>query len=120
MKERSFSNWTLNCRLKYMRVECKVQIIEIMDDSFYPGICKAVLTDYYGKEHIIIDKPPVFGFELEEVSEIPFESSMCCEMTQDLGDHVVIDIDDPFHFESEDALTVFTVSKSQIVEGSTI
>ena len=94
--------------------ECKVKIIEIVDDSFYPGIVSAVLTDSSGKEHIIFEKPPIFGFELSDVEKLPFESSVCCEMIEDLGDHAVIDIDRPDHVEAEDGSHIFTVPKSSL------
>ena len=94
--------------------ECKVKIIEIIDDSFYPGIVSAVLTDSSGKEHIILEKPPIFGFELSDVEKLPFESSVCCEMIEDLGDHAVIDIDRPDHVEAMDESHVFTVPKSSL------
>ncbi len=94
--------------------ECKVKIIEIVDDSFYPGIVSAVLTDSSGKEHIIFEKPPIFGFELSDVRKLPFESSVCCEMIEDLGDLAVIDIDRPDHVEAEDGSHIFTVPKSSL------
>lgn len=37
-----------------MMCECRVQIIEILDDSFYPGICRAVLEDYYNHKHFLL------------------------------------------------------------------
>ena len=94
--------------------ECKVKIIEIVDDSFYPGIVSAVLTDSSGKEHIILEKPPIFGFELSDVEKLPFESSVCCEMIEDLGNLAVIDIDRPDHVEAEDGSHIFTVLKSSL------
>lgn len=97
-------------------VACLVQIIEIVDDSFYPGICKAVLTDCSGQKHIILDKPPVFGFEIETIDQLPFTASVSCELIDDLGDRVKIDTDIPDHVESEEECHVFVVPRSSIVE----
>lgn len=96
-------------------VYCKVQIIEITDSSFYPGICKAIFTDYYGKTHIIVDKPPIFGFEIENKKyEFPFEAVIRCEILDDMGNCIVIDTEHPDYIESQEELHVFKVNKKMI------
>lgn len=51
-----------------MKCECRVQIIEILDDSFYPGICRAVLEDYYNHKHFFVDKVPVLvGVYMDDI-----------------------------------------------------
>ena len=95
-------------------IGCIVQIVEIIDDSFYPGMCRAVIEGVYGKKHVILDKPPIFGFDLEKAGKPPFEGSIRCELVQELGDQVVIDTENPDHIESEEGDHVFTISKSHV------
>ena len=95
-------------------VNCKIQIIEIIDDSFYPGICKAVLEDYTGKSHVFVDKLPMFGFERYEISSLPVEGAMRVELISDFGESVEIGTDIPDHIEAEDGSCKFIVSKKLI------
>ena len=99
----------------FIMVYCKVQIIEIIDSSFYPGMCKAAFIDYFGKTHIIVDKPPIFGFEIEDKEyEFPFEAVMSCEIIEELDDCIVIDTEYPDYIESQEELHVFKVNKKMI------
>lgn len=99
----------------FIMVYCKVQIIEIIDSSFYPGMCKAAFTDYFGKTHIIVDKPPIFGFEIEDKEyEFPFEAVMSCEIIEELDDCIVIDTEYPDYIESQEELHIFKVKKKLI------
>ncbi len=95
--------------------ECEVQIIEILDDSFYPGICKAVLEDYYNHKHFFVDKVPVLaGVYIDEISHMPFVGYIRVEIINDLGDAVEINTEKPDAIESEDGCYRFVVSKEKI------
>ena len=94
--------------------EVKVNIVEILDDSFYPGIIKFELTDIYGKRHIFIDKPVVLYFRGESLlpPEIPYEGFLPCKVIQRSCDVVTIDTYIEKNWvESDDEVTVFVVSK---------
>ena len=54
--------------MKSDMVECKVNIIEAFDLDSYPGWCKAVIKDNNGTEHILVDKLPLIGMDVDEVS----------------------------------------------------
>lgn len=98
-----------------MMSECKVQIIEILDDSFYPGICRAVLKDYYNHKHFFVDKIPIFtSAYMEEISQLPFEGHIRVEIINDLGDAVEINTEKPDDIESEAGCYRFVVSKERI------
>jgi len=97
-----------------MIVGCKVCIIEILDDTFYPGMCKVMLEDYNQKKHYFIDKPPVFGFDLDDISELPYEGVMRVELLRNMGDLVEISTEMPDDIESEDGCYNFIVSKKII------
>lgn len=95
--------------------ECKVQIVEILDDSFYPGICRAVLEDYYNHKHFFVDKVPVLaGTHMDEISKLPFEGYMRVEVISDFGDAVEINTEKPDDIESEGGRYRFVVSKEKI------
>lgn len=95
--------------------ECKVQIIEILDDSFYPGICRAVLEDYYNQKHYFIDKIPVFTcVNIDEITQLPFTGYIRVEIIKDLGNVVEINTEKPDDIESENGGYRFTVLKEKI------
>ena len=53
------------------------------------------------KKHIIVDKPPIFGFEVEDKEyEFPFEAVIGCEIIEEIGDCIVIDTECPDFIES--------------------
>ena len=76
-----------------MMKECEVQIIEILDDSFYLGICRAVLEDYYNQKHYFVDKIPV----------------LAVEVINELGDAFDINTEKPDDIESENGCYRFVV-----------
>ena len=98
-----------------MICECEVQIIEILDDSFYPGICRAVLEDYYNQKHYFIDKIPVLaGVHVDEILKLPFAGYIRVEVINDLGDAIEINMEKPDDIESEKGCYKFVVSKEKI------
>ena len=98
-----------------MRCECRVQIIEILDDSFYPGICRAVLEDYYNQKHIFIDKVPVLaGVHMDDILQLPYDGYVRAEVINDFGDTVEINTEKPDDLESEAGCCRFVVSKEKI------
>lgn len=95
-------------------VKCKVKIIEVFDFDYYPGWCRAVLTDANGKEHVLVDKLPVIGLDIEEISEIPLEKYIRAELVNDYGNTVEIDTAIPDGIETENGETHFVVLKECI------
>ncbi len=94
---------------------CKIQILEILDDSFYPGICRAVLEDYYNHKHFFVDKVPVLGgVHIDEISQFPFEGYMRVEVINDLGDSMEINTEKPDDIELENGCYRFIVLKEKI------
>lgn len=97
--------------------ECKVQILEILDDSFYPGICRAVLEDFYNYKHFFVDKVPVLGgVHIDKISHFPFEGYMRVTVINDFGDSVEINTQEPDDIESEEGCFRFIVSKDKIIK----
>ncbi len=97
--------------------ECEVQVIEILDDSFYPGICRAVLRDSYNQKHFFIDKIPVLaGVHVDAISQLPFVGYIRVEVIRELGDAVEINTENPDDIESEEGCYRFVVSKERIRE----
>lgn len=98
-----------------MRCECRVQIIEILDDSFYPGICRAVLEDYYNQKHFFVDKVPVLaGVHMDDILQLPYDGYVRAEVINDFGDTVEINTEKPDDLESEAGCCRFVVSKEKI------
>lgn len=98
-----------------MMEKCEVQIIEILDDSFYPGICRAVLEDYYNKKHYFVDKVPVLaGVHMDEIFRLPFVGYIRAEIINDLGDAYEINTKKPDDIETENGCYRFIVSKERI------
>ena len=90
--------------------ECEVQIIEILDDSFYLGICRAVLEDYYNQKHYFVDKIPVLaGVHIDQMSKLPFAGYMRVEVINELGDAFDINTEKPDDIESENGCYRFVV-----------
>lgn len=99
----------------------KVNIAEILDDSFYPGIIKFELTDIYGKRYIFTDKPVVLYFRGGTLmpAKIPCEGLLPCIVIHRSGNVVTIDTNiENIWVESDDEETVFDVSKENIFERS--
>ena len=83
-----------------MMCECRVQIIEILDDSFYPGICRAVLEDYYNHKHFFVDKVPVLaGAHMDDILQLPYDGYIRAEVINDFGDTVEINTEKPDDLE---------------------
>lgn len=97
-------------------VGCKVNIIDVFDLDWYPGWCKAILKDCNGVEHILIEKLPVIGVEMEEVNLLPLEKFIAVEIIADLGDTVEIDTAVPWGIETKEGQSRFVVSKELIKE----
>lgn len=95
--------------------KCKVEIIEILDKSFYPGICRAVLEDYYNHKHFFVDKIPVLAdVNMDEILNLPFEGYIRVEIINDLGEVVEISTEKPDDIESENGSYKFIVSKRKV------
>ena len=98
-----------------MICECEVQIIEILDDSFYPGICKAVLEDCCNQKHYFVDKIPVLaGVYRDEILKLPFSGYIRAEVINDFGDAIKINTEKPDDIESENGCYSFIVLKEKI------
>lgn len=98
-----------------MMCECRVQIIEILDGSFYPGICRAVLEDYYNHKHFFVDKVPVLsGVHMDDIVQLPYDGYVRAEVINDFGDAVEINTEKPDDLESEAGCYRFVVSKEKI------
>lgn len=98
-----------------MMCECRVQIIEHLDDSFYPGICRAVLEDYYNHKHFFVDKVPVLaGVHMDDILQLPYDGYIRAEVINDFGDCVEINTEKPDDLESESGCYRFVVSKEKI------
>lgn len=97
-------------------VGCKVNIVEAFNLDWYPGWCKAVLQDSNGVEHILVEKLPVIGLDIEEVSSIPIERYIAVEVVNDFGNMVEINTAVPDGIETEDGETHFVVNKDCIKE----
>ena len=95
-------------------VECKVIVIEAFDLDSQPGWCKAVLKDAKGKEHILTDKLPVMGLELDEIPKLPLEKYIRAEVINNLKESVEIRTEDGI--DDQDGKNRFIVPKSVIRE----
>lgn len=99
--------------------EVKVNIVRIIDNSFYPGIIEFELIDINGKRHIFTEKPVVVYFRSETLLplEIPCEGFLPCKVIQRSGNSVTIDtyIDNNW-VESDNEETVFVVSEDNVFE----
>lgn len=93
---------------------CKIRIIEYTDLSAYPGWCKAVLIDYYNKEHIIIEKLPVCGVDYSESLCLPCDGYIRCSILNEHADFIEISTRTPDFIESTDGIDRFTVNKALI------
>ena len=67
-----------------------------------------------GIDHILVDKLPIIGLDVEEVSNIPLEKYIRVEIVNDLGDIVEINTEIPDGIEAEDGKTHFVVHKECI------
>ncbi len=95
-------------------VECKVNIVEAFELDYYPGWCKAVLIDFEGVAHVLVDKLPVIGLEYDEISNLPMEKYIRVEIDKDLDDKVEINTGIPDGIETEEGETHFIVAKKMI------
>ena len=93
---------------------CKVTVVEVLDHDWYPGLCKAVLTDSEGVEHTFVEKLPVVGLEEVKVSDLPLQKSIRVEIVKDMGDRVEITTERPDSIEAEDGTTHFVVPKESL------
>lgn len=92
--------------------ELIVTIEEIVDISFYPGICKAYFIDVNGKKHIFTDKIPVFTEESNP--DIQSEGELRCEIVEEKEDTVIINTEIPDDVEDQNGEYTFEVCKSLI------
>ncbi len=101
--------------------EVKVNIVEIIDDSFYPGIIKFELTDIHGKLNIFTEKPVVLYFCGDTLmpAKIPCEGLLPCKIIHKSGDIVTINTYIEKNWvESDDEESIFVVSEENVFERS--
>ena len=92
-----------------------VSITEILDYSFYPGICQAVLTDLSGKWYTFTDKIPVFtDADVTPSSPLPVPGVIRCEVVDTGPGWARVSTLRPDAVESDEGLTEFLVSPDQI------
>lgn len=94
----------------------KVNIIQIIDFSFYPGICEAVLVDAQGKEHHFIEKIPIVTAEdLDLTTIFPVQGGIRGEIVERLDNMLKVSIEKPDHVESVEGISEFWVDKNKII-----
>lgn len=90
----------------------EITIDEIVDDSFYPGICKASFVDINGKKHIFTDKIPIFTTESNP--DIPSKGLLRCEVVENKEDVVIINTEIPDCVEDQNGEYIFEVDISMV------
>ena len=92
-----------------------VNITEILDYSFYPGICRAELTDRDGTIHRFTDKIPVFtSFDLTPEHTLPAPGIIRAEVLEEGGGWVKVDTGRPDHIGSDEGLSSFIIRPDQL------
>ncbi|MDE5779227.1 MAG: hypothetical protein K2I10_12100 [Lachnospiraceae bacterium] len=100
----------------------RVTIIRITQETQYPKWAECRLKDAYGREHIFVDKLPIFTEHDVDVSEVPTEGVIRCyvEKEKDNKLHqkgiVRICTLEPDDLESKDGLWEFYLYKTQIIQ----
>jgi hypothetical protein len=99
--------------------EVSVRITRYVDDHF-PGFVECLLVDATGRQHLFVDKGPVFSLEnLLPTTVYPRPGVIMCEVDADWrdphdADLVRIDTEHPSGLESADGLTKFVVRRSEL------
>lgn len=96
-------------------IELKVNIIRIIDFSFYPGICEAILEDAQGKEHHFIEKIPIVTAEdINLNTNFPVQGGIRGEIIEKLDNMFKVSIEIPDHVESTEGISEFLVDESKV------
>jgi hypothetical protein len=97
-----------------------VSIARFIDDH-QPGFVECILTDAFGKEHLIVEKVPVVSEEdLWSSSAYPRPGVVACELEEawkatDGRSLVRVNTGRPWAIESTDGATIFVVLASQVL-----
>ncbi|HKV64614.1 MAG TPA: hypothetical protein VJO16_22105 [Candidatus Acidoferrum sp.] len=96
-----------------------VEIVRFVDDH-QPGWVACEFVDAEGRQHALVDKVPIFGFDfLDGRSKYPQPGSVGCEVLSrsedDKGRKLVrISTAKPFDIESREGLSEFVVLSAQL------
>lgn len=91
-------------------------------DANNPGFVELQLKDAFGKAHIFVEKIPVVTeTDLSADSAYPIDTSIACEIQERFIDNsgrslVRVDTERPWHIESKEGCTIFTVFSFQVAE----
>ena len=93
----------------------RVLIVRLVDPD-QPGWVECAFSDADGLEHRVVEKVPVVSTEhLDGRSTYPIEGAIACQIVQEEGDTVTVDIAVPWGVETTTGATTLRVSRHQLM-----
>jgi hypothetical protein len=102
--------------------QIKIQILKIIDYSFYPGLVECLLIDAWSNNHIFNDKIPIVTTQdLDTTSKFPQEGAIRCELIREWIDDdsrriITVSTEKPDYVETVNEICEFDLLLHQVSE----
>jgi hypothetical protein len=106
--------------------QIEIQILKIIDNSFYPGWVECLLVDAWGNNHTFHEKIPIVTVQdLDTTNMFPQDGNIRCELLREWIDDngriiITVSTEKPDYVETINEVSEFDLLPYQVTEFCTL